>query len=415
MADVPSETTAPTAAEGDDGRLHVLVVDDDALERELYGYYLSEAQQQEDGDETRFRVSEATDGADFLARLEAGLDDCDCIVLDYSLPDTDGLELLERVREEVGDAVPVVFMTGVGSERIATDALKAGAVDYLGKEEASADALRRAVGGAVDRARLKLEVEEKARRIGEQNAELQRQRDEIRRFYRNVSHELLTPLTSMREFASIVLDGLAGPIGDEQREHIGSIHRSCTELAAGVSMLIDLSRLENEPEALERTPFEIGETIDRVVAELGDEARERGIEIAREIPPGTPLALADPERCAQVLANLLRNALGFTDPGGSVRVVARRSVRRPERLSIAVIDSGRGIEDHDLERIFESLYQSEPPVARGPDETSTTGFGLGLTIARRLVQMQGGRLEVASEVGVGSTFTFSLPAHADGD
>ena len=178
-ADAPLAPTGP---------LRVLIVDDDELGRELYRSYLDAEHGRGGGP---LEITEADTGARGLELC--GPDRHDCVLLDYALPDDDGVNLIGKIRELTEDRTAVVLMTGVGSERVATDALKAGAVDYLPKNDVTADSLARAIASAVEKTRLRVELDAGTRRIEVQNVELQKSRDEIRRFYQNVSHELATP------------------------------------------------------------------------------------------------------------------------------------------------------------------------------------------------------------------------------
>ena len=178
-------------------------------------------------------------------------------------------------------------------------------------------------------------------------------------------------------------------------------------------MLMDLSRIENETTELAQLPFAMDGMIRRVVERHERAASAKQIRVRIETVQDLPLAVADPGHSERVLANLLGNAISFTAVGGSIDVLAKRSRTRDGQLEVAVVDSGRGIAQAELERIFDRLYQVEPSVARDGGDSATSGLGLGLAISRRLAELQGGQLRVESEVGVGSTFTFSLPASRD--
>jgi signal transduction histidine kinase len=143
-------------------------------------------------------------------------------------------------------------------------------------------------------------------------------------------------------------------------------------------------------------------------------AHAKGIELTSEAQPDLPDASADPRRVAQVLRNLLANAIKFTPTGGRVRVLVARDGAEPDRLRVDVEDTGCGIPADSLERVFDRLYQ----VPGRDDAAFTAGMGLGLHICRELVELHGGRISVASELGAGSTFSFTLavahpPAGAD--
>jgi signal transduction histidine kinase len=199
-----------------------------------------------------------------------------------------------------------------------------------------------------------------------------------------------------------VLDGLAGPVAPAQKtllERVGSNTERLTRLIAD---LLDLARIEAGRVDFRPSRLSLRALVGDVVEELRDPARHKGIDLAGEVPAGDVAVVADRDKLLQILLNLTHNAVKFTPAGGRVRVRAASGERGG--AVIAVEDTGPGIVPEDVEPIFEKFHQAGDP-ATGP-----RGSGLGLTIARKLVEMHGGTIGVTSEPGRGSVFVVTLPA-----
>jgi signal transduction histidine kinase len=329
-------------------------------------------------------------------------------LLDYQLPDLDGLEFLAALTGEDGTiSIPVIMLTGHGSEAIVVKAMRAGAADYLPKGVLSVQSLGRAVTNAVVEYKLRAAIEQQCRILEQTNQELRRKTEEIQRFYHMLSHELKTPLTAAREFVSIVLDGLAGPLSEEQREYLGYVKDSCDQMTLGLNDLLDTTRLDTGKLRISPSPASIGSVVSRTVATVVPAAQDKGIRVQQVIAPDLPDLLIDEKRITQVLANLLSNALKFTPEGRQIVVRANTDPQRPSWVLVSVSDTGRGIESEQLDYIFDRLYQ-----ARSDDAMLEGGLGLGLHICREVVSLHGGEIWVESTLGKGSTFYFTLPQHS---
>ena len=231
-------------------------------------------------------------------------------------------------------------------------------------------------------------------------SELRLLRTVRRDFVANVSHELRTPLASIR----LLVDTLeAGAL--EDAEVAGSfVHRIGVEtddLIQMVTELLELSRIESGQLPRKREPVAIPLAIERVVERLKVVAEDKGVHVSAEVPADLPPAWANEEQVGQILMNLLYNAVKFTPSGGSVQV---RASLHDQSLAVSVEDTGVGIPREDLVRVFERFYKSDKSRAR-----SSGGTGLGLPIARHIVEAHGGTIWADSAEGKGSTFTFTLP------
>ena len=232
---------------------------------------------------------------------------------------------------------------------------------------------------------------------------------EIQLFYHTLSHELKTPLAAAREFICLVLDGLAGPLTETQREYLEIARDSCDQLRLYVNDLLDVTRLETGKLRLRRQPVALAALLEKVAELMRPEAARRQIQLSWSCEPDLPPARVDDQRIVQVLTNLVGNALKFTPLGGQVRLHAGRHPDQPRELRVSVSDTGPGIPPEHRERIFERLHQLDPP---GADGAARAGLGLGLYICRELVKLHGGRIWVESEPGRGSNFLFTLPLEA---
>ena len=236
------------------------------------------------------------------------------------------------------------------------------------------------------------------------NADLRRKNDEIQNFYHTLSHELKTPLTSAREFVSIVVDGLAGALNETQREYLRIALESCNQLRVCINDLLDATRLETGKLNIELKSTALGELAQRVVTTLHPAAAGKCIRLACDVERGLPLVELDESRITQVIINLVNNALKFTEEGGEITVSVGASAAKEDFMEVSVRDTGRGIPEQQIERIFDRLFQ-----VKSGDASTEQGVGLGLFICRELVRLHGGDIRVESKVGAGSTFTFDLP------
>jgi signal transduction histidine kinase len=212
-----------------------------------------------------------------------------------------------------------------------------------------------------------------------------------------VSHELRSPLTSVKGYTSLLLNRWDRLADDQKQMMLEQVHHDADRVTRLVTELLDISRLETGRLVLRRQVVNLPVVATSVVEKLQLEYDE--LDAATEFPSGFPRVWADPDKIEQVLTNLVENAVKYADPRG-MRLVGQ--ARRHE-VSIAVIDRGAGIPEHELSRVFTKFYRSA--------ETRPTGSCLGLWISRGLVEAHGGKLTVESVMGQGSTFRFTLPAH----
>ncbi|MGY1814793.1 ATP-binding protein [Blastococcus sp. SYSU D00820] len=229
--------------------------------------------------------------------------------------------------------------------------------------------------------------------------EVERLKDE---FVGVVSHELRTPLTSITGSLSLLAHGVAGPLTPAQEPLVDMARRNADRLTTLVNDILDLDRLDAGRMPLRPVPTDMAALAGQVVAALQPVAQVAGVDLTAEAPgDGTTTVEVDPDRMAQVLANLVGNAVKFSHRGAPVTVAVER---RGGEIRTAVRDRGPGIPADQLESVFERFRQVDDPAG------NRSGSGLGLSIAKGIAERSGGRIELTSEVGRGSTFTVVLPA-----
>lgn len=241
------------------------------------------------------------------------------------------------------------------------------------------------------------EVGELARAFNSMAGELERNLQLQQNMVADVAHELRTPLSNLKGYLEAIGDGVIEPDADT----ICSLSEEVALLSRLVSDLHELSLAEVGKLKLNRTSQDVAGLVGDAVAGIRGKAVARGLSISASIPADLPEVDVDPYRIGQVLRNLLENAIAHTGEGGVITVGAEQE---GDGVEISVTDTGEGIPADELPNIFERFYRVDKSRAR-----STGGSGLGLTIARRLVEAHGGRIEARSEVGRGSHFSFTLP------
>ncbi len=263
---------------------------------------------------------------------------------------------------------------------------------------------------AIENAALVTEAAEKARM--EEELRQARRMDEIKSdLIAIVSHDVRTPLTSIKSYAEILHDDLDDLEPARRRHFLDIINREADRLSRLVTNYLDLQKIEAGMMRLAAEPLEVAGMIGESLEAFDGAAREKGIALARELEPSMPALRGDRDRLLQVLANLLSNAVKFTPPGGSVAVAARSAFMkgRGPAVEIAVRDTGEGIPLEMLESLFKRFAQVEHAGEARAGAPRDRGTGLGLVFSREIVELHGGRIEVESAPGRGTTFRILLP------
>ena len=254
-------------------------------------------------------------------------------------------------------------------------------------------------------------AEELEHRVSERTSELAVARDRAEAadrlksaFLATMSHELRTPLNSIIGFTGILLQGLAGPLNEEQSKQLGMVRGSARHLLDLINDVLDISKIEAGQLQMAREPFDLSESIAKIVSLIKPLADKKHLELRMRYEAPVKMWNSDQRRIEQILINLLNNAVKFTDQG-SVQISV---LLHNHTLAIAVTDTGIGIRPADLNVLFRPFQQIDSGLTRKHE-----GTGLGLAICQRLTELLGGHIEVTSEWGRGSTFTVMLPFSAE--
>jgi signal transduction histidine kinase len=250
---------------------------------------------------------------------------------------------------------------------------------------------------AIQNARLFREIEDKSRQL---EAASQHKSE----FLANMSHELRTPLNAIIGFSEVLNERMFGELNEKQSGYLKDIYASGQHLLSLINDILDLSKIEAGRMELEAAEFDLPSAIDNALILVRERATRRGITLGRRIDDRLGMLHGDERKVKQVLLNLLSNALKFTPEGGRIDVSARLQDGAAE---IAVADTGVGIAPEDQEAIFEEFRQV------GTADKKVEGTGLGLALSRKFIELHRGRIWVKSEVGKGSTFTFTLPVRRE--
>jgi two-component system sensor histidine kinase/response regulator len=326
-------------------------------------------------------------GVEAVARLKP-----DLLIVDLKMPGISGLEVIERVRQ-LDSAAVIVVITGYATIDTAVEAMKAGAYDFLPKPF-SPEELRLIVNRGLERRRLMLEA-----RRQEIERELLR-----RRFVTFVSHQLQTPLAAVHQYLNVLkhLENEAASAA-RRREWYERCLQRVEEMLELIRNWLSLAALEGQCLARQRAAVELNAVIASVLEACRGQAEAEGVTLEAQ-GPGPCWAAGDPVCLRVLIENLVSNAVKYNRAGGRVTV---RAERAGEEVRLRVADTGIGIPEQYRPYLFDEFFRLSPP--GGPKRP---GAGLGLAIVKRIVTELGGRIELESEPGVGTTFEVRLPAAA---
>ncbi len=369
---------------------HILVVDD-AVTNRLVLKRMLESQ--------GHRVSTANDGEAALKLIET--QPFDLVLLDVMMPVMDGFEVLAILRERPDwHKLPVVVISALNDTTSVVRCVSLGATDYLFKP--------------VNQTLLKARVEASLVRKRAQDAEYatllaleaaQRAKNE---YVSLISHELNTPITAIRGYTDLLLKHLRPQLTPPQVQSLEAISALSKLMGELLHDLSDLSRIEAGFLQLEPSIVFLTTVVETARLAVQSHIATKGQHFAVTLEPELPPLWADRVRVVQLLTNLLSNANKYTPPGGKITVGARQL--DAATVEVSVSDTGIGIHAEDQPHIFERFFRANNPLAR-----SERGTGLGLHITRLLVEAHGGKITFTSQLGVGTTFTFTLPLEQQRD
>ena len=368
--------------------IRVLLIDDRPQDRFLAKRALS-------AEFPGLAITEAPGPAEFAAALASSA--FDVIVTDYQLRWTDGLQLLEEVRQH-GIDTPVVMFTHTGSEEIAAAGLRAGLADYIIKTPSHYGRLAHAVRIAVQNAATARN--ERQARVREREAlraaeEALRLKDE---FLATLSHELRTPLNAISGWLQVIR---SHEVPARLDRGLAAIERNTALLTRLIADLVDVSRIVSGTLTLRVQPTDVRTIVETVLDSVRPAILAKRLRVELKSEANLEPIAVDPDRFQQMVWNLLSNAAKFTPADGAISIAAQRV---GAMIELSVQDTGPGIRPEFLPRVFDRFSQQDSGMAR-----EHGGLGLGLAIVSHLADMHGGSVSVASPPGQGATFTLRLP------
>ncbi len=386
-------------------RLSCVLIDDNRDHIELISHAIEIALRD---DALRLEILTFTDPIEGLAELPADTDTI--IFIDHQLSGSTGTEWIsDLTAARVG---PVIMLTSSGDEHIAAEAFREGVSDYLLKDEVIRDPslLRTAMRESMRRYSLEQKNRELSRQLKITNQELNRRNDRLReltesahRFVDDVAHEFRTPLTVIKEFASIIDDGLGGEVSEKQHGYLRFIIDATRDLSGLIDDFLNSSKLRANAIRVKRRPIPVSQIIDTIWPMILTRAGARGIEVKRTIEDALPRVFADADKAQRTLLNLVVNAIKFSEDGSCIEISASRE--DDERVRISVRDEGPGLPEDACRKLFERFTR----FGESSRKESIAGFGLGLSIVKELAAINLGGVSVESTLGEGSTFSFTLP------
>ncbi len=324
-------------------------------------------------------------------------------LLDFRLGEKTGIDLLREARAR-GRSAPVILFTGQGRARTDSEALDAGAADYLEKAGLTSAVLDRAIRYAVAQSRAAAELEQKVRertdelaRANEALRDADRRKDE---FLALLAHELRNPLTPITNALEILR--LANDTGDTVRRQRERMERQVAQLKRLVEDLLDVSRITTGKLRLTIDALTVQEVMESVIDMSRSQLDKAKLELIADVPAEPVRIAGDRVRLTHVFCNILNNAAKFTEPGGKVWLTVAPT---GGRVTVTIRDTGVGIPADVLPQVFALFTQVDRTLNR-----SQSGLGIGLALVRRLVEMHGGTVSAHSDgVGTGATITVHLP------
>ena len=393
-------------------KLKILVIDDDQTEGSKVSLALMQTG-------ISMEIDEVKDGNHaFLALIN---NHYDCVFLDYCLPTEDSFRLIHKLQPS-GIKVPLVILIDSGNEKIAEELIKLGASEYFIKSrlfpETIAQILRSTI--RVHHAEMQLslanqQLKESREQLILHQKELAAQQQHIKQqnfqllaasslksiFLASISHELRTPMNAIIGFSQVLLRPKFGSLTNQQLDMVEKIFNNGKDLLIKINELLDFSQLESGTLELKPEILDLSEVVSNAVAKIRPLAEAKNLSLLVKTDLENTLVFNDAVRLQQILINLLSNAVKFTE-FGTIWLEIHETPQN--QVTITVKDTGIGIAVQDFHNIFAAFHQIDQGISR-----KYSGTGLGLAIIDSLVSIMGGKIDIESQLGVGSMFKIKLP------
>jgi two-component system sensor histidine kinase/response regulator len=356
----------------------VLIIDDEESMRDSCSQILIKA---------GFQADAAENGAIGLEKIKESKPDL--VLIDLKMPGINGMEVLEKIKEIDPNIIPIVI-TGYATVESAVEAMRKGAYDFLPKPF-TPEELRIIIRRGLERKKLIQETEllRREKKLIEEN------------FITMVSHQLRSPLSAIVQYFEVILAGMVGKIDQKPKDMILKAKDRLEALLTLINDWLDVSRINGGQIVDKVKPLKLRPVLEKLVEFMQHSAKENKITLELPSFSGNDFIKGDEETLEQVFANLINNAITYNKPEGSVKISLGE---KDDHIAVNVQDTGIGIAKEHLPFIFDQFYR-----VKRSEEHKTKSSGLGLSIAKKIVDAHGGSIQVSSELGKGSTFTVLLP------
>lgn len=314
----------------------------------------------------------------------------DIYLIDYRLGANTGLELLNEL-DLANRVEPFIILTGAGDERVERQAMKMGVADYLVKGTFDSDLLSRVLRHSIQRRHMEVQ------RV-QQLIDLNRSKDE---FIALASHQLRTPATAVKQYVSMVMEGYAGPINEDQTALLQSAFDGNERQLQIVNDILRVAKLDLEKIILEKQEINAIRKMKNVMSDILPQIHERRQLVTTNFPDKPVMVSIDPEYMRMALSNILDNASKYTEEGKSIHVSVAKNTKH---VAITIRDEGVGIAEEDMDKLFRKFSRIDNPLS-----VKVGGTGLGLYWTQEIVQLHGGSITVDSSLEKGTAFSVLLP------
>lgn len=358
----------------DASKPNILVVDDEMGPRESLKMILN----------PYYNVLTADRGAQAVEMLKQH--PVDLVTVDLKMPGFSGINVLEKVKQHDPD-IEAIIITGYGSLDTAIEGLRLGAFDYISKPF-DVNHILALVRRGLERRNAKSQL-----------------RQVKSDFLSNISHELRTPLSVVVGFVYLLLNQVIGKLTEEQQKVLETVYRNSEELLELIDNVLWMTSLNAGDANATMESFDARDVVNETMKRYEKAIRDKGLRLEVKLPDGDMSLVSDRAKVERVFQNVFNNAVKFTSDGEIV-VKAQPSSQR-DSIEIEISDTGVGIEQSKIDSIFEPFHQADNSIQR-----SYSGLGIGLTVARRMAELIGGKLAVSSKLGVGTRVTMSFPSRS---